>query len=115
MVYHVEYSEPAEQEIEQAYLWLFQHSPEFAVRWYAGLRAAVDSLAAMPRRWESTPEYGLNVRRMLYGTGGSRYRVLYLVIEPEENEMEGIVRILHVYHSARQATTGEQGESDEGT
>jgi plasmid stabilization system protein ParE len=113
MAYHVRYSETAEAEIEQAYLWISQRSPEVAARWYAGLLEAVDSLADMPRRFSVMPEYGEGVRRMLYGTGQLRYRVLYLIVEPDEREEEGTVRILHVHHGARRLP-GEQHEgSDE--
>ena len=102
MAYQIELSEAAEVEANVAYLWMSRRSPEFAGRWYNGLLKAIEDLVLFPRRWQASPKHGPNVRRMLYGTGASRYRVLYLIIEPEEGEEAGIIRILHVYHGARE-------------
>src|SRR5689334_1243936 len=114
MAYRVEYAEPAEQDIDSAYLWLSRtRSPAFAARWFKGLRAAVERLTLFPRRNAVVEEYGTGVRRLLYGTSGSRYRVLYLVVEPEAEDEEGIVRILHVYHGARQMGGAAAPETDD--
>lgn len=107
--YRIEYTDAAKEEIERAYLWrVASVSPEAAVRWAEDLRTKVDTLAEFPYRNERAPEYagaGAGVRRLLLGV----YRVLYLIVEPEADETEGIVRVLHVYHGARQA--GEQEET----
>ncbi len=42
-------------------------------------------------------------------SGGTVYRVLFHIVEPEEGESPGIVRILHVYHGA-QRTVSQTGE-----
>ena len=111
MTYRIDLSEAAEAEAFAAYLWISRRSPEFAGRWYNGLLKAIEDLVLFPRSWQAAPEYGPNVRRMLYGTGGNRYRLLYLIIEPEEGQEEGIIRILHVYHGARQI--GGRGNGDD--
>jgi len=109
-VYRVEYTDAAKEEIERTYLWRSAStSPEAAARWAEELRARVDKLALFPYRNERAPEYlqsGGAVRRMLFGV----YRVLYLVIKPEESNEPGVVRVLHVYHGAR--WTGESRDLD---
>ena len=112
MPYRIELSEAAEAEAHAAYLWLSRLNPRFAGRWYNGLLKAIEDLALFPRQWERAPEHGTGARRMLYGTGGSRFRVIFLVVEPEEEDEEGMVRILHVYHGAQRPST--QDDRDEG-
>ena len=99
--YRVEFSDAAEEELIRAYLWQSsRQGPEAVNRWIRGLRARVDGLATLPRRFERAPEYlasGADVRRLLVHP----WRVLYQVIEPGDDETEGVVRVLHVYHGAR--------------
>jgi plasmid stabilization system protein ParE len=97
--YRVEMSESAEAEADQIYLWISQRSPESAARWYSGLLKACQSLSVFPHRFPVLPRE-LAVRRMLYG----KYRVLYRIVEPQDEEEEGIVRVLHIHHGARQQT-----------
>src|SRR5437660_12710683 len=103
-LYEVRLSEPAEIEIEAAYLGRMRFGQPAADRWYAGLARALESLSQLPRRCPVAPEsdvLGGEVRQMIYGQGRGAYRVLYRVLEPEEGS-PGIVRILHVRHAARQ-------------
>ena len=112
-IYQIEYTDTAKEEIERAYLWRsISVSPEAAARWAEQLRAKVDTLAAFPYRNEPAPEYaraGANVRRLLFGA----YRVLYLVIEQEQEHTEGVIRILHIYHGAQQSVHSEGLSDDE--
>jgi plasmid stabilization system protein ParE len=97
-------SEPAEIEIEAAYLGRMRFGLPTADRWYAGLARALESLAQLPRRRPVAPEsdmLGGELYQMIYGKGRSAYRILYRVFEPEGDE-PGVVRILHVRHAARQ-------------
>jgi plasmid stabilization system protein ParE len=112
-IYQVRLTEPAEIEIEAAYLGRML-GQQFADRWYAGLAQALDSLSQLPRRFPLAPEsdaLGGSVRQMIYGTGRSAYRVLYRVLEPEDDS-PGIVRVLHVRHAARQRL-GEASEAED--
>ena len=57
----------------------------------------------MPRRCALAPEhenYNEEVRQLLYGRGRSTYRILFRVVNTDEQE-EGLVRVLHVYHGAQ--------------
>ena len=73
MEYQVELSDEAEAELDAAYLFLLQRSPDAAFRWYIGARAAINSLSELPRRCPLAREnasYPDNeVRQLLYGTG----------------------------------------------
>lgn len=108
--YLVEFTEPALMEADAAYLWVSEQSgPEYATLWYEGLFEAVQKLSSLPRIHAVAPEndiYGVEVRRLLYSgpsrrRGGSVYRVLFYIVEPQEDESEGVVRILHVWHGAK--------------
>ena len=105
MAYRIDLTEPAEVDMDAAYMWLSSRSPEFAGCWFRGLPDAIDSLEFMPRRFALSPNDGEGIRKMLYGTGGSQFHVLYRVIEPDIDESEGIVRILHVYYAGRGSET----------
>lgn len=99
-LYGIEYTDAAQEEIEQAYLWLSSvTSPESAAKWVEGLRTAINGLCLFPYRFQRAPEYlvsGREVRRLLY----QKHRVLYLILEPEGEDTHGVVRVLHIYHGA---------------
>ncbi len=108
--YLVEFTEPALVESDAVYLWLSEAvGLEYSVRWYEGLFAAAQSLSVLPRSHALAPEndrYDVEVRRLLYygparRRTGNAYRLLFYGIEPLADEAEGIVRILHVWHSAK--------------
>jgi plasmid stabilization system protein ParE len=103
-VYEVRLTEPAEIEIEAAYLGRMRFGLQVADRWYAGLARALESLSQLAHRHPFAPESdapGGDVRQMIYGRGRGAYRVLFRVLEPEEGN-PGIVRVLHVRHASRQ-------------
>ena len=92
-----EVSDAADLEADQIFLWLLDKSPDTAHHWYRGLLDSYQSLAIFPYRnpeIENLP----GVRRMLFG----KYRVLYRVVEPAIENDYPTVRIMHVYHGARQ-------------
>lgn len=108
--YLVEFTEPALIEADAAYLNLStQRGPDYAILWYEGLFLAAQTLSTLPRSHAIAPEndaYGVEVRRLLYSgpsrrSSGRAYRILFYVIEPAEDEEEGTVRILHVWHGAK--------------
>jgi plasmid stabilization system protein ParE len=102
--YEVRLSEPAEIEIEAAYLGRMRFGLPAADRWYAGLARALASLSQLPHRYPLAPESeglgGDEIRQMIFGSGRGAYRVLYRVLEPEQDS-PGVVRLLHVRHAAR--------------
>lgn len=110
MVYRVEISEAAEAEAEEAYFWMLGQSPEWAARWYRGLLAEVASLAEKPYRFPIARErerFDQEVRRMLYGEGRNKYRVLYAIVERDDPH----IRVLHIRHGSRRQP-GEERPDD---
>lgn len=105
MSYRVEMTDVAEAEAEQAMFWLLGVSPDYAGKWYDGLLRSFEGLSEMPYRFPIAPvpmpeEY--DIRMMLYGRRSHMYRVLFRIIEdPQSDGSEGIIRVLHVVHAAR--------------
>jgi plasmid stabilization system protein ParE len=102
--YQILIAEPAEAEIDAAFQYLLLRSPEAAVRFREGVSEAIRSLAQMPQRCSLAPENGLfehTVRQLIYSHGRTRYRILFIVFEPEGSETMGWVRILRVRHGAQ--------------
>lgn len=58
MEYQVPLSDQADAELGAADLFLLQRSPEAALQWYMGVRAAINSLPTFPRRCALARENG---------------------------------------------------------
>jgi len=79
MTYRLLISQRAAADLEEAYRWYAERSPEGAVRWYNGFLDALDTLAADPERCPLAPEdsrFPIEVRQLLYGRRRS-YRALF--------------------------------------
>ena len=101
-VYDVRLSEPAEAEIDALYLRLSAFSPDAAARWHEGLLVAIQSLTQLPRRCALVPEperAGHELRQLLYRQGRTTYRLLFVIIDTEE-DAPGMVRVLHIRNAA---------------
>jgi len=99
---------PAEQDIEDAYLWLAERDPEAADRWFNSIYDRISSLETFPERCPLAPEsefFNCEIRETFHGRRQHKYRVLFTITGDE-------VHILHVRHSAR-LPLGE--ETDPGT
>ena len=95
--YRIEVSDTAVLEADAIYLWIGQGDPERADRWYRELQKVYEGLEIFPSRNIALSDQP-HVHRTLHG----QYRVVYLVIEPSDDESEGTVRILRVVHGSRQ-------------
>ena len=115
--YEVLLTEPAEAEVEAAYLNQMRYGERAAERWYAGFARALETLSLFPKGFAlvSSPDaLDGDVRQMLYGKGNSAYRILYRVFEPEAEEELGIVRIQHVRHTRQHlGAPARNGDHDE--
>lgn len=113
MMYRIEISSVAEAEADAAFLKFSQaSSSERAKQWYSGLLQAIASLSQMPKRCSLAREnayFSQDIRQLLYGKGRSSYRILFTVLEDQD---ESIVRILHIRHAAQQ-TIGESPEASD--
>jgi plasmid stabilization system protein ParE len=99
MAYRCELTRRALRDAEEAYAWMAQDAPRRAARWYEGLFARIRTLEENPRRCPLASEseaVGQEIRQLLYGRRRGVYRILF-VIRGEE-----VVRVLAVWHSARQ-------------
>jgi plasmid stabilization system protein ParE len=86
-------------ELEAAYLFIRQKSPDAADRWLNGLMNAIESLADMPDRCgiaRESREFDETIRQLLYGRRPNVHRALFVV-------RDKTVRVLHVRHAARRA------------
>ena len=104
-IYIVRLSEPAEAEIEAAYLHLMGvTSFSFADRWQDGLFQVINGLSLFPLRHEAvrgSDKPQNSARRLVYRQGRVAYRVLFdLVDEDDDGEWDTVV-ILHVRHGAQ--------------
>ena len=87
----------AEQDIEQAYLWLTERAPDAAARWFNGISNTIASLQTFPERCPLAPEadfFQPEIRQILHGRRHHKYRILFTI-------GERAVHILHVRHGAR--------------
>lgn len=87
----------AQQDIEEAYLWVAERAPEAAVRWFNGIYKTIGSLEIFPERCPLAPEtdfFQQEIRQILHGRRQHKYRILFTI-------SGRIVHILHVRHGAR--------------
>lgn len=78
--------------------------PEVAGRWLEGLLRAIAGLSVFPNRHELAPERHLlhrDVRRLLYRSGGTVYRVLFFLADTDGDGEVGTVRVLHIQHGSQ--------------
>jgi plasmid stabilization system protein ParE len=91
-------TEPAQAELDAAYLWLVKQTPQHGPAWHDGLVDAIVSLEENPGRCPVVRGSGKDVetiRQLLYGNKQHAYRILF-TIRGEK------VIVLHVVHGARE-------------
>ena len=96
----------ASAEMEAAYLWIAEHSPEAAVKWFNELQIAIRGLETFPQRCPLAPEndaFQEEIRQLVYGRRTGRYRIFFTI-------RSGAVHILHVRHGARDYLEPGRGE-----
>lgn len=104
MAYQVEIGPSALRESEEAYLYIAQDAPDAAVEWFNGLVDAVYSLEDLPSRCSLAPESeeaGRQIRQLLYGKRGGRYRILFVLAGDD------VVRVPHIRHGGRENLAAE--------
>jgi len=95
--FHVIIQPPAAAEMDEACLWIAEHNPDAAVKWFLGLQEAIQGLATFPERCPLAPEsdaFKEEIRQLIYGRRTGRYRIFFTIRGDS-------VRILHVRHGAR--------------
>jgi len=113
MAYTVSLTAPAEADAYAAFERIREVAPYRAVKWLRDLFAAIATLADMPARCPLIPEadeLGYSVRHLLYGRRTSIYRILFDIQEASEEGPR--VRVLRIWHGARDAITVEDIETE---
>lgn len=95
MAYLVSLTERAQRDLTLLYLQIHAEDSGAALKWYRGLKEAILSLEEQPNRCPVTPENG-KLRHLLYGNKPHIYRVIYRVLEKQEQ-----IEVLHIRHGAR--------------
>jgi plasmid stabilization system protein ParE len=101
MTYHVIIQPQAEAEIEAAYRWRRERAPQAAVRWFAEIVEAINTLEQFPGRCPLAPEnehFAEEIRQLLSGHRNDLYRILCTI-------RGDTVHVLHVRHGAQQHLT----------
>jgi plasmid stabilization system protein ParE len=107
MTYRARLQPPAENDLEEAYLWAAQHAPEAASRWLRRLHEALQALSENPQRCGLALEpkkLKRDLRELHFGTKPNVLGSAFL-IEAD------VVRILRIRRAARRALT--RGELSE--
>jgi toxin ParE1/3/4 len=95
MAYLVSLTARAERDLTHLYAEIEAEHSDAALKWYRGLKQLILSLEEAPSRCSVTPESG-KLRHLLYGKKPHTYRVIYRVLE-EQNQVD----VLHIRHGAR--------------
>jgi plasmid stabilization system protein ParE len=96
--YRVIIQPPAGADMDKAYLWIFEHAPESATKWFNGLEAAIQTLESFPQRCplaEESQAFVLEIRQLIHGKRVGAYRILFTIVEDS-------VHVLHVRHGRRE-------------
>jgi plasmid stabilization system protein ParE len=104
MKYHVELTDTACDNAEEAYQWLKERSSSAATKWFNGLLDVVESLEMFPTRCgiaRESEKAGETIRQMLYGKRPHVYRILFII-------RDDVVYVLHIRHGARRAMKPEE-------
>jgi len=113
MAYRVRLTTHAEADAYAAFERIREVAPRSAEKWLRGLFAAIRTLEDMPARCSLIPEayeLGYPARQLLYGRRTGIYRIIFDVQEHSQEAPR--VRVLRIWHGARDAITAEDIESE---
>lgn len=108
MVYRVDISDQANEDIDEALTWIARHSETSANKWLQALLAAFTSLEQMPNRCPIAPEANgllIEVRYLIFGEYTLQHRIIFGVSVDDRSE-NGIVTIYRVRNSRQRPLTG---------
>jgi plasmid stabilization system protein ParE len=98
----------AQQDIEEAYLWLWERDLNAAEGWFNTLYDTIESLEMFPERCPLAPEsrfFNREIREAFHGRRQYKYRILFTVARSE-------VHILHVRDGSRLSLGERAAEED---
>ncbi|GAB4456469.1 MAG: hypothetical protein OHK0029_14480 [Armatimonadaceae bacterium] len=110
-------TESYEADVVNIFDWLFGYNPVAAFRFRDAVEQASASLAENPMGYPIADEsdyYQRTVRRKLFRSGSSTYRLLFTVVELEElsEAHEPTVVVLRVRHGAARPLGDEDSEKE---
>ena len=97
MRYEVIIERPAQEDIENAYLRLYQRAGAQALDWFYGIEEAILSLEQFPKRCglaTEDPRFSEQIRQLLFGKKKGMYRILFTIKVHR-------VHVLHVRHTSQ--------------
>jgi len=100
MAYKIVLQPRAKADLETSYRYIADHAPDAAIRWYEGIKTAINSLTDMPGRCGDAPESAAlqyHLKQLHYGRRTGIYRIIFRIIEDSEE-----VHILALRHAARE-------------
>ena len=100
MDYDVVIEAQAQEDLENAYLWLYQQIGARALKWFYSIEEALLSLDRFPKRCGLAPENAFfkeEIRQRLFGRK-HRYRILFTI---KSNQ----VHVLHIRHASQDILT----------
>lgn len=106
----VTYTEPAEAEIADAYLWLQTFGLDVAEKWLVGLTEQLESeaelLSTVSLRRQRAPDApeGRELFLLLYRTSGRRgspWHIVYELLDEDNDGKTDTLRVVRVRHAAR--------------
>jgi toxin ParE1/3/4 len=106
MAYRVDLTERTTRDLRRIYLTINAENGVQAHEWFNGLERAVLSLDEHPARGAPIPEGG-DLRHLLYGRKGRRYRVIDAI-----DEASRTVIVLHIRHGARNTITPDDSDDE---
>lgn len=95
MKYAVLVTPAAQEEIQEAFAYIYRDAPQAAQRWLTRVYEKIDALEEFPARCPVAPDsehVGEELRHLIF----KPYRIIFRI-----EEVHGIVRILGVRHGAR--------------
>lgn len=99
---------PAFDDLDEAFQWIQERSPQAAAHWFNGFVDALISLTKSPERCGFAPENDAvepEIRQLLYGRRSGIYRALFTIQGKD-------VRVLHIRHAAREPLSAEDLAED---
>ena len=106
MAYRVDVTERATRDLRHIYLTINAEDSAQARAWFNGHEHTVLSLDEHPARGAPIPEGG-DLRHLLYGRKGRRYRVIYAI-----DEASRTVAVLHIRRGSRDAFQPDDPDDD---
>jgi len=100
MAYRVKVSPRSQLDLAIIYRSIRAEHSDLALRWFKGLKEAMQTLCVNPERCPHTPENPA-LRHLLYGKKPHVYRIIFRILDDPKQ-----VEVIHIRHGAQSPFTG---------